>query len=134
MRIGLKIVVPRRVPSQNASMYRHWSAYTKERDAWFILLRSQLPPREPPAEPVRIVLHSYRVRLVDYANLVGGAKPIPDSLIRLGYLKDDSPRWFACDYFQSQVPKGTERTEIEFIPWSANLGDISADGDGLDPR
>jgi hypothetical protein len=116
--IGTRIVIKRRVPSQNASQYRHWRTYTTERDAWFILLRAQLPPRQPVAEPVRIVLHSFRTRLVDFANLVGGAKPIPDGLIRLGYLKDDSPRWFACDYHQTQVAKPDERTEIEFIPWS----------------
>ncbi|MBA3707818.1 MAG: hypothetical protein H0W83_03230 [Planctomycetes bacterium] len=114
----MKIIINRRVPSQNASQYRHWSRYTQERDAWYVLLRSKLPPREPIAEPVRMVLHSFRTRLVDFANLVGGAKPIPDSLIRLGYLKDDSPRWFSCDYHQTQVPKAEERTEIEFIPWA----------------
>jgi hypothetical protein len=116
--VGRLVVVRRRVPSQNASQYAHWSAYTRERDAWFVLLRAQLPPRVPPDQPVRLVLRSYRTRLVDYANLVGGAKPIPDSLIRLGYLKDDSPRWFFCDYQQFQVAKAEERTELEFIPWS----------------
>jgi hypothetical protein len=118
-----KIVIKRRVPSQNASQYRHWRNYTMERDAWFVLLRAQLPPRQPVEEPVRMVLHSYRTRLVDYANLVGGAKPIPDSLIRLGYLRDDSPKWFFCDYFQTQVGRGEERTEIEFIPWSGPRDD-----------
>ena len=122
--IGTKIVIKRRVPSQNLSQYRHWRTYTQERDAWFVLLRAKLPPRQAVDEPMRIVLHSYRSRLVDFANLVGGAKPIPDSLVRLGYLKDDSPRWFTCDYFQTQVAKAEERTEIEFIPWSGRSGDI----------
>lgn len=97
--------------------YSHWRAYTSERDTWFILMRAQLPPRDPPAVPVRIMLRSFRTRLVDYANLVGGAKPIPDNLKRLGYIKDDSPRWFYCEYFQTQVRKTDERTEIEFLPW-----------------
>jgi hypothetical protein len=111
------------MPSQNQLQYRHWRAYTAERDAWWLLIRSQLPPRAAPVDhPVRIRLHSFRTRLVDYANLVGGAKPIPDVLIRLGYLKDDSPRWFACDYFQTVVPKADERTELAFLPWSA--GDL----------
>jgi hypothetical protein len=79
-----------------------------------------LPPIRPVAEPVRIRLSSYRVRLVDYANLVGGAKPIPDALVRLGYLKDDGPRWFFCDYFQIQVPREDERTVIEFVPWAGD--------------
>ncbi len=111
------IVIRRKVPSQNASMYRHWSAYTAERDAWFVLLRAKLSPRQAIAAPVRMAIRSYRTRLIDFANLVGGAKPIPDCLIRLGYLKDDSPRWFECDYQQHQVAKGDERTELEFLPW-----------------
>ncbi len=117
------IIIRRRVPSQNQAQYRHWSTYTRERDAWFLLLRSQLAPRDPPTEPVRLIIHSYRVRLVDFANLVGGAKAIPDCLVRLGYIKDDSPRWFSCDYFQTQVPRGDERTEISFKPWSATSDD-----------
>ncbi len=115
---GRLVVVRRRVPSQNTTQYGHWRTYTKERDTWLMLLRVQLPPRRPPDHPIRMALRSYRTRLVDYANLVGGAKPIPDCLIRLGWIKDDTPRWFHCDYFQFQVPKAEERTEIEFVPWA----------------
>ena len=115
---GRLVVIRRRVPSQNQSQYRHWSLYHQEKEAWYILLRAQFTPRKPAEEPVRMVLRSYRTRLVDYANLVGGAKPIPDALIRLGWLKDDSPRWFHCEYYQFEVRKPDERTELEFIPWS----------------
>ncbi len=111
------VTLNRRVPSQNQLHYRHWSRYRTERDAWFILLRSHLPPRSAVQEPVGLIIRSYRNRLLDYANLVGGAKPIPDSLIRLGYLKDDSPRWFSCRYEQIQVPRKDERTELEFCAW-----------------
>lgn len=115
---GRVIVIRRRIPSQNASLYRHWRAYTRERDAWFVLLRAALPPRRaPPAHPVRLLIRSLRARLVDYANLVGGAKPIPDCLIRLGYLRDDGPRWFHAEYAQAQVPRADERTELTFLPW-----------------
>ena len=112
---GRVITILRRVPSQNASHYKHWKHYAKERDAWFVLLRAQLPPRTQVETRVQLAIRSYRVRLLDYANLVGGAKPIPDSLIRLGYLKDDSPQWFECRYEQYQVAKADERTEIEFL-------------------
>jgi hypothetical protein len=120
---GKVFTMARRMASQNQFQYKHWRSYTAERDAWWLLIRSQLPPRSAaPDHPVRLRLHSFRTRLVDYANLVGGAKPIPDVLIRLGYLKDDSPRWFHCDYFQTVVPKAQERTELTFLPWAA--GDI----------
>ncbi len=114
----------RRIPSQNQFHYAHWRKYAAERDAWFLLLRAQLAPRaQPPQWPVRIRLHSFRTRLLDYANLVGGAKPIPDALMRLGYLKDDSPRWFHADYHQTLVAKAEERTELEFLLWSAGTLD-----------
>jgi hypothetical protein len=120
--IGRVFRFPRRVPSQNQLHYRHWSRYTQERDAWFILLRSQLPPRHGETGPVAMAIRSYRLRLVDYANLVGGAKPIPDCLIRLGYLRDDGPAWFRCSYEQFLVPRAEERTEIEFLPWAVESG------------
>lgn len=107
------VVVRRRIPSQNAAHYRHWSVYAKERDAWFVLLRAQLPPRRPVSVPVRLAIRSYRSRLIDYANLVGGAKMIPDCLVRLGWLRDDSPRWLHGTYDQVQVPRAEERTELE---------------------
>jgi hypothetical protein len=108
------ITILRKLPSQNETLYRHWKAYTTERDAWFVLLRAQLAPCKPVDYPVRMAIRSYRTRLIDYANLVGGSKPIPDCLIRLGYLKDDSPRWFECTYEQFLAPKSSQRTEIEF--------------------
>jgi hypothetical protein len=112
---GPVIVIKRRLPSQNASMYQHWRAYTRERDMWYMLLRAQLPPRHGCEAPVRMAIRSFRLRLIDFANLVGGAKPIPDCLIRLGYLKDDSPRWFSCEYLQFKVARADERTELEFF-------------------
>ncbi len=114
-RVYLRVVLKRRIPSQNKSTYAHWSAYAKEKKAWSILMAAGLPKRTPPTSPVHIRLTSYRNRLLDYANLVGGAKIIPDQLKRLGYIKDDSVRWFRCDYFQVQVPRVDERTVLEFL-------------------
>jgi hypothetical protein len=109
------VTIKRRVPSQNKSTYAHWSVYHKEKQAWAILMGAGLPKRTPPSHPVHIRLTSYRVRLCDYANLVGGAKIIPDILKARGYIRDDSVRWFRCDYFQVQVPKADERTVVEFL-------------------
>jgi hypothetical protein len=110
------IIIPRKVPSQNNTQYRHWRAYTKERDIWFTLLRAQLPPRNPPTVRMKLTIRSYRAKHLDYGNLVGGAKPIPDGLVRLGYIKDDSPTWLDSAYHQEIVPKSEERTEIEWWP------------------
>lgn len=39
-------------------------------------------------------------RELDYGNMVGGAKPIPDVLIEMGTIVDDKPAHFACNYLQ----------------------------------
>lgn len=114
------ITINRRIPSQNATSNRRGIgaqfAYKKERDAWFALLCSRLIPRGSiPEAKVSIRITSYRNRLLDYGNLVGGAKIIPDCLKRLNYIKDDAPKWFDCDYQQRQVAIADERTVIEWL-------------------
>ena len=58
---------------------------------WFVLLRAQLPPQAREKMKVHLCIRSYRTRLIDFGNLVGGAKIIPDCLQKLGYIFDDSP-------------------------------------------
>lgn len=111
----IRAIIRRRVPSQNKSTYAHWSAYAKEKRAWAILLRAAFTPKPPPEHQVRMRIVSYRVRLCDYANLVGGAKPIPDILKSLGWIKDDAPQWFVCEYVQHKCPRSEERTVIEIF-------------------
>jgi hypothetical protein len=107
------VTIRRRIESGNKQTFGHWRQYMLYRDAWYTLIRMKLKPRDPPTELVSIKITSYRNRLVDYGNLVAGAKPIPDILKKLGHIKDDSPRWFTCEYNQVQVSKADERTEIE---------------------
>lgn len=107
------ITIKRRLPSQNESTFGHWRKYVKERDMWYALIRAQLTPQLMTPGKMRGKISSYRVRLLDYGNLVGGAKPIPDALVKLGYLNDDSPAWFTCEYEQFKVKACDERTVIE---------------------
>lgn len=108
-------VIRRRIPSQNRSQYAHWREYSREKHVWLRLMREVLPQRIPERRRVELVIRSFRTRLCDYANLVGGAKPIPDILRTLGYVWDDSPELFAATYVQAVVPAAAERTELEFI-------------------
>jgi hypothetical protein len=108
----ISIYIQRKIESQNQRDSKHWSQRNAERQAWHTLIRMQLMPRTPPNHPVKVTICSYRTRLLDYANLVGGAKPIPDVLKALGYIKDDSPQWFTGIYAQFKVPAGEEKTGI----------------------
>lgn len=83
---------------------------------WAWMMAIALPLRTtPPANRIHIRIISYRNRLCDFANLVGGSKPIPDILKRRGYILDDKPEFFHCEYEQYQVPRSEERTVIEFL-------------------
>lgn len=109
--------IQRRIPSQNRFNNKRGMAaqyeYGKERNWWFALIRAHLVPcGTAPDMKIFCRIVSYRNRLLDYGNLVGGAKPIPDVLKRLNWIKDDSPKWFECEYHQRQVPEAEERTEI----------------------
>jgi hypothetical protein len=110
------VTIKRRLPSQNKCHGSHWRTYRKEFDVWAWMMGLALPLRtSPPTTQVCIRIISYRNRLCDFANLVGGSKPIPDILKRRGYIRDDKPEWFHCEYAQVQVPKTDERTVIEFL-------------------
>lgn len=115
-RAGETITIYRRIPSQNDTTYRHWRLYVQEKKQWKIQLRAALKPRlKAPDHLVYLQITSYRNRLLDFANLVGGAKPIPDCLQEMRYLRDDSPEWVKIDYYQQKVPRAEERTEIVFF-------------------
>jgi hypothetical protein len=115
--ISVRIVIRRRTVSQNAFNNRRGfegrMAYKNDRQDWMAHLRAQLRPREKPDHKVSLTITSYRNRLLDYGNLVGGCKAIPDCLIQLGYMHDDAPKWLDSTYRQHQVPRAQERTVIE---------------------
>lgn len=107
----MHVVIDRKIQSENIRDKLHWSERARQKKIWYALLREQLTPKKPPSVPMCIAIHSYRKKKLDYANLVGGdCKPIIDSLKDLGYIKDDSPDWFLCNY--KQFIDKHERTEI----------------------
>jgi Holliday junction resolvase RusA-like endonuclease len=59
-----------------------------------------------------VVITSYRKRLLDLDNLVGGAKPLIDALCDMGLIVDDSPDWLDLEVKQKQQSIG-EHTSIE---------------------
>lgn len=112
----IRLTLPRKLPSQNDWTNKRGMgaslAYKKERDVWMVLLRSVLTPQVPPMGRVTASITSYRTHELDYGNLVGGAKPIPDCLKRLGYIRDDCPKYFTCTYAQQKCRADAVRTMI----------------------
>lgn len=111
----MSITIRRSIESQNKRDSAHWSKRSRDAKIWYNLIRAQLPPKESPDHLVRIHIISYRNRFVDQANLIGGSKPLPDALVRLGYLRDDSLKWMEATYQQIKCTKDAQRTEILFL-------------------
>ena len=115
----ITVRIDRILPSQN--LWNNRRGYQaaiisrQERDAWYALLRVQIVPREPVKVPREMRITSYRKVLIDYGNLVGGAKMLPDGLIKLGYLWDDKPQWLTCEYLQFKAPEAMRGTVVEIL-------------------
>jgi hypothetical protein len=107
-----------KVESQNATQWAHWTAYHRYNKKWRSALALRLG-RSPDVvtTPMDITITSYRSRLLDKGNLVGGCKPIPDALKALGWIKDDSPEWVDIHYDQIKTKKNQTRgTHITVQP------------------
>ena len=72
-----------------------------------------IPGEAPRQGRVRIVVTSYRCRLLDDDNLALGAKALVDSIVAAGIIPSDSPIWCKIEHEQKQIDHPAfERTEI----------------------
>lgn len=60
-------------------------------------------------------IRSFRCKLLDPDNLIGGAKHFVDGLRYAGLIPDDSPDKITLEVTQEKVAKNEERTEIEIL-------------------
>ncbi len=98
------VFIPYKIRSENEFIYSHWRKYKKYKDAWYWILKSIVRFRKPRVTDYQTIkIWSIRKRILDYGNLVGGCKPVPDALIRLGWLVDDSPSWCKIHYDQVKL-------------------------------
>lgn len=92
-----------RVPKSINRMSKHWSGGMKEKKDWlgrFLLIKAASPEFDfEPKVKRRIKITVYwpaknkRCRLPDDDNLIAGFKWGRDAMKRLGFIKDDSPKW-----------------------------------------
>lgn len=104
-------------PGLNAIKKMHWAVYRQHRDRWLLLVREAIG-REMRSYPgkVSVEYHAYRVQLMDKDNHHGSFKLVGDALVKLGILRDDSPKVIDEDlskYVQEHVSHYNEqRIEI----------------------
>ncbi len=103
---GFKATFSRLVESQNATTYSHWRVHYDDKKDWLTRVVDHFYKYRGVCLPwsrwsLRRI-YAGRNRELDYANLVGGAKPLIDSLIDTGIIVDDAPAYFKCDYEQER--------------------------------
>lgn len=98
--------LPLRIQSQNRYQYRHWREYSRYAKNWKDAVLLLLGRGKKPETFRRVTITSVRKRELDYGNLVGGAKPVPDALVNAGWLRDDSPAWAEIAYYQRKPQPG----------------------------
>ena len=101
----LTFIIKKTIQSQNKRDKMHWAQRSKDRDDWQSRIVVQLysvGAREylSPKSKRMVTITSYRAKLCDIANLIGGAKGLVDALTRARLLVDDSPQWMECTYHQ----------------------------------
>lgn len=113
-------VFDRLIISQNKTTYSHWSVYKKDHRNWVSRVRFQLAGLSG-ARLRSSVWHIERQycppnRELDYANLVGGAKPLIDCLTEVGVIYDDAPQYFTCTYGQSRAERSQTVLTLLEVP------------------
>jgi hypothetical protein len=105
--LPLTFVFPRSPESQNKTTYAHWRSHHKDKRRWQVCVNPLLAPyRGLWLDTSRWTLtreYAHPAREFDYANLVGGCKPLIDILTEEGLIVDDSPSHFACAYDQRKA-------------------------------
>lgn len=119
--ITLRLPVP--LVSLNQLKGRHWSARSRGKTEWaealMVARARHLAPPTPPE--YRQVVEITRLmgrgeREFDFENLAGGnAKSLIDALTRLGFWRDDSPRWLAREYHQRRATPDEARERVRTI-------------------
>lgn len=100
----ITVAVPLQVPSLNVTSKMHWLKYQREKKMWQFAIwavgQALIKSRNTPF--TRITLRSYRKRLLDRDNLIGGAKMVIDAIRDLKWIVDDDPAHLTVEYVQEQ--------------------------------
>ena len=111
------IEIPMATVSLNALQRMHFRARGRLQDQYCTIIRLTTSSlhRVKTKQFRQVWIERHGPRLLDYDNLVGGAKPLVDALQRCGLVWDDSPRYCRVTYSQRVVGKGRTKTLVSVI-------------------
>jgi len=93
------MILPITIKSRNVLDRLHWAKKRRLKQEYALLIRNQMKLKKHYSNPVQeptfftLEIVSYRKRLLDYDNLVGGVKQLLDAMIDEQFIYDDSPKW-----------------------------------------
>lgn len=96
------ITISARVFSRNIINKQHWSQTRNQMKEYCLLVRNQMKLNK--IEKVGLIaickvhIEIGTKRVMDYDNMIGGAKQLTDSLWREGFMGDDSPKYTDLSY------------------------------------
>ena len=113
----MKLTISLPIISANKLLRMHWAKRAKIQRDYFYAIMAQWWNIGNFLSPVRIkkkkkvIITSYRKRLLDKDNLYAGAKCLGDALKKAGLIWDDSPKWINLEVKQA-VDGKNPRTEV----------------------
>ena len=107
----MKFSIPWAPPSNNVALRSHWIKRARlNRTAAAYIVQAIGKPRQVASGRVSVTIQMHRKRSMDHDNLWGASKCIFDSIVKLGWAVDDSPKWME----QQVLPVDVTRSE----PWT----------------
>jgi len=108
----MKLTISLPIISGNKLLRMHWSTRAKiQKDYYWAIIEQIECPRLGLEKKRKVVITSYRKRLLDKDNLYAGAKCLGDALKKAGLIWDDSPKWINLEVKQA-VDGKNQRTEV----------------------
>lgn len=103
-------------PSLNQLTRMHWHRRVRMQAQMVCEIQGELGALsvERRQGKVNATITRYSPGELDYDNLVGGCKPLVDTLVAVGLVWDDSPEWLVVDYRQTKCKRSEARTEVVF--------------------
>lgn len=102
MRRTKELTIPISLKSGNYLLKRRWYYYHNYKKKLFKILALFLPSNKGTARYNFVRITVYKVRKLDYDNMVTGCKPILDYLTKNYYITDDNPNKITVEYIQKQ--------------------------------
>ena len=91
------LVLNNKVESRNILDRQHWAVKRKSKQIWALFVRNQMKlnkiKKAKAGEKFKLTIVSYRKKLLDYDNLVGGVKGLLDACIDEELIWEDSPKY-----------------------------------------